>query len=294
MLCYKCGKQISDNSSFCKHCGADIKPTAKSKSNGLKIWIIAGLVIFVGAGAFCEYKSMKEFRALNPVLNSPDEITDDLIKKISDNGIDSLTINYEFTRCSNENEDSKVWKNEQNRNNPFWRANSVTPIKRIEVEVILGSDVHSLACAFKSFENLEYVNIKDTSNVTDMEEMFYEANSFNQPIGNWDTSKVTNMRSMFFEADSFNQPIGSWDTSKVTDMSYMFGCDAECWLKVTTFNQPIGNWDTSNVTNMYMMFEGAESFNQPIGNWNVSNVTNMDKMFKGADSYSYPKPKGAE
>ena len=34
----------------------------------------------------------------NPVLNSPDDITDELIQQIIDNNLDSLTINYEFTR----------------------------------------------------------------------------------------------------------------------------------------------------------------------------------------------------
>ena len=41
-------------------------------------------------------------------------------------------------------------------------------------------------------------------------------------IGGWDTSNVTDMRAMFYDATAFNQDIGGWNTSKVTDMSYMF------------------------------------------------------------------------
>ena len=265
MYCHKCGKEIPDNSVFCQHCGTTIKSPTKGKSNSLKVGIIAGLVILAGTGVFEGFKYWKE---QNPVINYPHDITDDLIQKIAYNRIDSLTINYEFTRCKNENEDSDKWKNEQNRNNPFWRANSITPIKRIEFEVKLGSGVHSLACAFYDFENLEYVNIKDTSNVTNMDWMFQYAKSFNQPIGNWNTSRVTDMRGMFEGAKSFNQPIGNWDTSRVTDMHGMFH-------GATSFNQPIGNWDTSKVTSMFDMFFEAKSFNQPIGNWNTSNVTTM-------------------
>ena len=247
-----------------------------------------------------------------PVLNSPDDITDELIQRIIDDNLDSLTINYEFTRGPNTYEGWCKWNKEQIRTNPFWRANSIKPLERISLEIKLGPNVHSLAGAFSEFRELEYVNIKDTSNVTDMSCMFACAPSFNQPIGNWDTSNVTDMNNMFNYAESFNQPIGKWDTSKVTNMCCMFAIAASFnqpignWdtSKVTnmsgmfkdaqSFNQPIDNWDTSKVTDMSEMFVEAKSFNQPISNWNTSNVTGMLDMFKGAASYSYPKPKGAE
>ncbi len=60
----------------------------------------------------------------------------------------------------------------------------------------------------------------DTSQVTDMHEMFSNATSINQPL-NWDTSQVTNMHGMFCGAALFNQPL-EWDPSQVTDMGNMF------------------------------------------------------------------------
>jgi hypothetical protein len=83
------------------------------------------------------------------------------------------------------------------------------------------------------------------------------------------------MTYMLNNADSFNQPIGNWDVSGVIDMSLMF-CQAD------SFNQPIGNWDVSGVIDMSLMFYQADSFNQPIGNWDVSGVRNMQLMFIGA------------
>ena len=59
-------------------------------------------------------------------------------------------------------------------------------------------------------------------------------------ISLWDTSNVTDMSRMFYNATNFNHDIGSWDTSNVTDMSWMFRCASK-------FNQDIGNWDTSKL-----------------------------------------------
>ena len=220
----------------------------------------------------------------NPVLNSPNDITDELIHQIINNELDSLTINYEFTKGLFPNYSGvsyASWYDEQFRTNPFWKANRRRKISRIEFEIKLTSNVHSLGGAFAGLIELEYVNIKDTSNITDMRDMFREAYLFNQPIGNWDTSNVTNMAGMFSRAESFNQPIGNWDTSKVTSMYAMF-CEAK------SFNHPIGSWDTSNVSDMSDMFNGATSFNQPIGNWDTSNVTNMHSMFLGAKAFNQP------
>ena len=219
----------------------------------------------------------------NPVLNSPDDITDELINKICSNDLDSLTINYEFTKDlkAYENFNYNEFDKERKRINPFWIANNKTKIKRIEFEIIFGSNVNSLSCAFLKFEKLEYVNIIDTSNITNMSGMFCGASSFNQPIGNWDTSKVSDMSVMFCQVSSFNQPIDNWDTSKVTNMSAMF-------YGARTFNQPIGNWDTSKVTNMSGMFYEATAFNQPIGNWDTSKVTNMSGMFCKAKAFNQP------
>ncbi|KKK64108.1 hypothetical protein LCGC14_2987550, partial [marine sediment metagenome] len=133
----------------------------------------------------------------------------------------------------------------------------------------------SLYEAFRGCTNLGSsgnMNGWDVSRVINMDYMFYQASSFNQPIGNWNVSSVTTMSWMFYRANSFNQPIGSWDVSKMTDLNYMFH-DA------SSFNQLIDSWNVSSVTTMSRMFYGASSFNQPIDSWNVSSVTYMEEMF---------------
>ena len=144
----------------------------------------------------------------------------------------------------------------------------------------------SMEYAFGGCSNLDITatDVPDLSNLTSLGGMFRGCTNLTG-VGanwNWNTSNVTNMRTMFYEANNFNQPIGSWITSEVKDMSWMF-------TRASKFNQPIGNWNTEKVTNMSTMFHQASNFNQPIGNWNTSEVTNMSGMFtySGMDCTNY-------
>ena len=76
-------------------------------------------------------------------------------------------------------------------------------------------------------------------------------------INNWNVSNVTNMDYLFLNAKSFNQPLNKWNVSNVTDMSYMFS-------GAKSFNQPLNDWNVSNVRDMEWMFRIATSFNQPL------------------------------
>ena len=119
----------------------------------------------------------------------------------------------------------------------------------------------------------------DTSSVSNMNNMFDYASAFNQDIGNWDTSNVISMENMFAYASNFNQNISNWDTSSVTDMRLVF-------YNAISFNQDIGEWNTSNATSMVAMFEGTANFNQNIGNWDTTSVVNMGSMFRNATSFN--------
>ena len=91
------------------------------------------------------------------------------------------------------------------------------------------------------------ITYNDTSNVTNMSNMFSDCSSLIS-IPQLDTSNVTNMRSMFYHCTVFAN-IPQLDTSNVTDMAYMFN---NCpWLT------SIPQLDTSNVTDMRSMFSGC-------------------------------------
>lgn len=133
----------------------------------------------------------------------------------------------------------------------------------------------------KSYKGIEKWNV---SSVVNMQSMFFEADSFNEPIGSWDVSSVQTMKGMFYELKHFNQPLNSWNVSNVRNMAYMF-------FGAESFNQDLNAWDVSKVENMSSMFFGAKAFNKPLENWNVSRVSNMAYMFREAESFNQPLEK---
>ena len=150
MYCFKCGKEITDGSEFCSHCGA--KLGANKQSSYTKFIVAALIVAGVGLGGHQWYVN---YKINNPVLNSPSDINDELIQKIITNSIDSLTINYEFTRCQYEDEKDENWEKAMLTSNPFWIANQQQELTSIDFEIKLAPKVHSLACAFTGLTKLE-------------------------------------------------------------------------------------------------------------------------------------------
>ena len=124
----------------------------------------------------------------------------------------------------------------------------------------------------------EDISAWNVSSVTDMGQMFERASDFNNggvSLSAWNTSSVTTMERMFNECSVFNQDIDGWNVSSVTDMNQMF-------RSAINFNRSLNSWDVSSVTNMGLMFYYSNNFNQPLNLWNVSSVTDMNQMFGSA------------
>ena len=49
--------------------------------------------------------------------------------------------------------------------------------------------------------------------------MFKNAAAFNQDVS-FNTTNVTDMSGVFYNATAFNKSINDWDTSRITNMSY--------------------------------------------------------------------------
>ena len=128
--------------------------------------------------------------------------------------------------------------------------------------------------------NIYDFNCIDTSEITDMSDLFYDSKfeETNIDISEWNVSNVKNMRCMFKDCENFNCDLSKWDVSKVKNMKGIFS-----WC--VKFNCDLSKWDVSNVTDMSFMFDSCKNFNCNLSKWNVSNVEDMSCMFSGCEKF---------
>ena len=76
----------------------------------------------------------------------------------------------------------------------------------------------------------------DTSNLTDMSNMFSGCSLFNTSIATWNTDSVTDMSGMFNGASSFNQNLSEWCVGLIETKPADFDTGADAWLEE---NKPV-------------------------------------------------------
>ena len=172
-----------------------------------------------------------------------------------------------------------------------------------ELGVDIWTNAHRLFCGDIARNPItRIISIPDTSNVTDMGQMFlYCSGLTSLDLSNFDTSNVTDMSGMFWGCSGLiTLDLSSFDTSNVTDMSSMFyQCSGLTSIDLSSFNTSnvtdmgwmfnnckkltsldLSNFNTSNVTDMSYMFGSCNGLTSlDLSNFNTSNVTNMDRMF---------------
>jgi len=170
-----------------------------------------------------------------------------------------------------------------------------------------GINLNSLFRNYSELTEIEGINYLNTSNVTDMGDMFRDCSSLESlDLSNFDTSSVIDMVCMFNGCSSLTSlDVSNFNTSNVTDMSGMFlGCSSLTSLDLSNFNTSnatdmrhmfyecssltsldLSNFNTSNVKYMYYMFGGCNSLTSlDLSNFNTSNVKYMSFMFGGCSS----------
>ena len=161
-------------------------------------------------------------------------------------------------------------------------SKKVSPTKTITKEVSSMKPFFNAGgkCGYSTATSFEgTIQYNDTSNVTDMNKMFYYCTELTS-IPQLDTSNVTDMSRMFQHCYKLTS-IPQLDTSKTIYMSEMF---SQCY-QLTSIPQ----LDTSKTTSMGSTFYCCEKLTS-IPQLNTSNVTNMESTFYRCKSLiSIPK-----
>lgn len=131
-------------------------------------------------------------------------------------------------------------------------------------------DCTSLNCCIK---------FSDTSNVTNFTYMFRGCTSFNGDISSLNTENGTTIAGMFYGCSVFNSDVSHLNTSNVENMYALF-------YNCSNFDKPVNTLDTSKVENMEYMFSDCPLFNQSLSNFNTSSVTSMRNMFYGTGIFN--------
>ena len=127
-----------------------------------------------------------------------------------------------------------------------------------------------------SIEYIDFGDVFNTSNVTNMTYMFAGCNSLTRlDLSNFNTENVTNMSYMFENCSSLTRlDLSNFNTENVTNMSWMFyHCSSLTSLDLSNFN-------TENVTSMSVMFGGCSNLSVlNLSSFNTSNDTSMRGLF---------------
>lgn len=100
---------------------------------------------------------------------------------------------------------------------------------------------------------------------------------------NIDTSNVTNMQDAFYQCSKITTiDVSGWNTSKVTNMILAFG-----YMSSLTSLPGIENWDTSNVTGCQAMFYQSPKLHADLSKWNLDKADEESRngSFANDDPY---------
>ncbi len=190
--------------------------------------------------------------------------------------------------------------------------NSKDPVTDIPCTYIDNKPVMFMSNMFMGSQavSIDLTNI-NTSNVVDMEKMFYKTlNTKNSDgtnvildVTDFDTINVTNMNGMFNECGGEIKGLDSFDTRNVKDMSNMFNRCSSTVIDVSKFNTKnvhniggmfsltntdildLSSFDTRNAISMSVFFYYSKAKTIILGeNFKTDQVNNMSSMFEGSEA----------
>ncbi len=146
------------------------------------------------------------------------------------------------------------------------------------------SNSSNLFMDFTKVTTIEGLENLDTSEVTNMNRMFYRMKNLQElDLSSFDTSGVTDMFQMFNGCSQLTKlNVSSFSTESVTNMSGMFRM-----LSVLQ-NIDLSNFNTKNVNDMSNMFESDyKLINLDLSSFDTSEVNNMNRMFSSTSKLNH-------
>jgi surface protein len=109
----------------------------------------------------------------------------------------------------------------------------------------------------------------DVSNVTTMYALFYPGpslfnNGGSSSIGNWNTSKVTNIDYMLYNADAFDQDLSNWIVTGLTSSASNFMRNAN-GLSTTNYDRTLSGWSSQLLNNSISINFGGSQYSTATG-----------------------------
>ena len=182
---------------------------------------------------YLEEQKQKEYEAENPVLTSANDITADLLDRIAEDRLKSLTFKTDFFTNTEDN--------------PFYMVRD--RLTSISYSVTIDQSVTTLRNLFYGCSLLEKIPALNYGEITDFSYAFCGCSSITAvPLLN--TAKAVNMASMFKDCSSVTS-VPKFSTDTVENMDYMF---YNCSVLTS-----IPNFTITNVKTKKQMLTGCSS-----------------------------------
>jgi len=126
------------------------------------------------------------------------------------------------------------------------------------------------------------LNIINTSNIENFNEIFHTKNQFEGDVSEWDVSNGKSFNYMFSNCYKFNINLFKWDVSNGTGFAGTF-------MNCINFNSDLSYWDVSNGVNFERMFYNCKSFDADLSNWNTLSAKKWEHFATGSLLEKYPE-----
>jgi surface protein len=121
------------------------------------------------------------------------------------------------------------------------------PETKSELQTAINEWITDVSTALSDYG---YITLWNTEVITDMSELFLNANNFNDDISNWDVSNVTDFSSMFNGATNFDQNLTTWNIQQNATLNKMF-------FNASSFSQTLSGMWEDHTGDRTMMFDGT-------------------------------------